>query len=301
MTRIITYQIDEQHNGYSITRFLKEEGFCHQTMVYLKRTPNGVLLNNNWVHMSESLQSGDNLMIQWEEPKDSSRILPVYHPLNIVYEDEDILVINKDSNMPVHPSMGNYENTLANAVMYHYRDSSKNFTYRCINRLDKDTTGLTIIAKNCQSAGRLSNDVSQKRIKRTYLAIVEGCIQEKGTITAPIGRKDGSTIERMVDFENGEHAVTHYWPLSYQEQQNLSLIKLQLETGRTHQIRVHMKHIGHPLIGDFLYNPDMGYMERQALHSYKLEFTHPITHEALSFTVPLPNDMSNLFSLDEIV
>ena len=162
-----------------------------------------------------------------------------------------------------------------------------------MNRLDKDTTGLTIVAKHALSASILSAAIRNREIKREYLAIVTGKTDTFGTIDAPIARKDGSILERCVDFENGERAVTHYKRLMYKD--GLSLLLLTLETGRTHQIRVHMKYLNHPLIGDFLYNPDFSKMNRQALHAYRLSFLHPIKKEPILISAPLPSDMVSLF------
>lgn len=151
--------------------------------------------------------------------------------------------------MPIHPSMNNYDNTLANAVCHYYQTQGIPYTFRCVNRLDRDTTGLTILAKHLISSAILNSEVSVRGISREYLAIVKGFTEDEGTVNAPIGRKEGSTIERQIDVLHGETAITHYKRLAYQD--GLSLISLKLETGRTHQIRVHMKSIGHPLIGDF--------------------------------------------------
>ena len=195
--------------------------------------------------------------------------------------------------MPIHPSMNNYDNTLANAVCHYYQTQGIPYTFRCVNRLDRDTTGLTILAKHLISSAILNSEVSVRGISREYLAIVKGFTEDEGTVNAPIGRKEGSTIERQIDELYGETAITHYKRLAYQD--GLSLLSLKLETGRTHQIRVHMKSIGHPLIGDFLYNPDFTKINRQALHSYRLRFTHPVTKKPLVFTAPLPEDMQALF------
>ena len=204
------------------------------------------------------------------------------------------MVINKPAGMPIHPSMNNYYNSLANALAYYFEQQNCPFVFRCINRLDRDTSGLTIVAKHYVSAGMLSAMIANKAtsgITREYLAIAKGSVRPlEGTITAPLGRKEGSIIERTVDFENGESAVTHYRVLD--EKNGHSLVSLILETGRTHQIRIHMKHLGYPLIGDYLYNPDMERIQRQALHAWKLIFRHPITGEILSFTAPLPKDMA---------
>lgn len=289
MKRIFTYKITEQENGKTIENFLKEKGYSHAVLVHLKKTPESILRNGVWEYMNQPLASGDSLVVTLIENSSSEHIVPVFHPFDIIYEDEDILVVNKPANMPIHPSIHNYENTLANAVAYYFQEKGESYTFRCMNRLDRDTTGLTILAKHMLSAAILNEAVSRREVKRQYLAIVSGILDASGTINAPIARKDGSTIEREVNFTNGERAITHYKTIVHTE--DCSLVALRLETGRTHQIRVHMRYIGHPLYGDFLYNPDFSKINRQTLHSYRLEFRHPITGEPMIFTAPLPEDM----------
>ncbi len=295
MKRELTYQITQQYNGKTILQFLKDKGFSHAVVVQLKKTEEGIVKNGKWAYVNDKLENGDVLRVHWDEESLSENILPVDLPFEIIYEDEDILVVNKPYDMPIHPSMNNYDNTLANAVMYYYLQKGEDFTYRCINRLDRDTSGLTILAKNMLSAGILAKNSGLRDIQREYIAIVSGNAPGKGTIKAPIARLDGSTIERCVDYINGEEAVTHYHKLAYDEEKDLSLIQLKLETGRTHQIRVHMKYAGFPLIGDFLYNQDYRYIKRQALHSVALTFLHPVTGEEMHFKAPLPEDMAQLF------
>ena len=174
-----------------------------------------------------------------------------------------------------------------------FGQKGENFVYRCINRLDRDTSGLTIVSKHLVSGSILSDMTKYREVHREYLAIARGSVTpSEGTIQAPLGRKEGTIIERTVDWEHGEDAVTHYKLVK--EANGHSLVSLRLETGRTHQIRIHMKYLGYPLIGDYLYNPDMEYMTRQALHSHHMEFTHPITGEHMSFTAPLPEDMARV-------
>lgn len=293
MTRDLEYNITAQDNGVTISDYLKKQGFSHAVIVQLKKIPESILLNGKWEYMSTRLNGGDCLSIHFEETDGSENIVATNLPLSICYEDEDILVVNKPADMPIHPSMNNYDNTLANAVCHYYQTQGIPYTFRCVNRLDRDTTGLTILAKHLISSAILNSEVSVRGISREYLAIVKGFTEDEGTVNAPIGRKEGSTIERQIDVLHGETAITHYKRLAYQD--GLSLISLKLETGRTHQIRVHMKSIGHPLIGDFLYNPDFTKINRQALHSYRLRFTHPVTKKPLVFTAPLPEDMQALF------
>lgn len=292
MKRIFNYTIPTEYNEQTLLSFLKSMKFSSQIMTHLKRTENGILLNGAWGRVRDILHTSDALTIQLIEEDSSENIVPINLPLDIMYEDEDILVINKAADMPIHPSQGNYDNTLANAVAYYYQQKGESFTYRCINRLDRDTTGLLIIAKHMYSASLLSEMVANREIHREYLAIATGEVPESGTIIAPIARVNGSTIERHVDEEQGDYACTHYRRLDFNN--GYSLVSLKLETGRTHQIRVHMKHIGHPLPGDFLYNPDYSVIDRQALHSHKLSFNHPITGEYMEFVAELPEDMKSI-------
>ncbi len=287
--RIFNYTISPADNCQNIYSFLKARGFSSTVIRHLKETENGIQKNGVWARVHDSLDPGDTVTLILVEEASSENIVPTALPLDIVYEDDDLLVINKAAGVPIHPSQGNYDNTLANACAYYFQQKKEPFTYRCINRLDRDTTGLLIVARHCYSASLLSNMVARREIHREYLALAEGLVPEKGVIEAPIARVHDSTIEREVNFENGEFARTHYQRIAYKN--GYSLVSLKLDTGRTHQIRVHMKHIGHPLPGDFLYNPNYDIIGRQALHSHKLSFRHPITGESLSFTAPLPNDM----------
>lgn len=297
MERILNYTITEESEHQLISSFLKSQGYSSQNLIELKKMPESVLLNSTWSYMNQRLHAGDILTIHIKEEGSSEKIPPVKLPLDIVYEDEDLLVINKPADMPIHPSMNNYENSLGNALAYYYAQQNKPFIFRCINRLDRDTSGLTIVAKHMVSAGMLSAMVAQKKIHREYLAIVKGSVTPaQGTISAPISRKPGSVLERQVDFTGGEHAVTHYRVVD--EKNGHSLISLILETGRTHQIRVHMKYFGFPLIGDYLYHPDMEHIGRQALHSHRLQFIHPITQEHMDFIAPLPEDMAAIAGIN---
>ena len=296
MTRTLTYSITETEAARTVKGFLKLRGYSTRSLIELKKYPGSILVNQVPVHVNHPLQPGDMLTVCIAEEKSSEKILPVELPLDIVYEDEDLLVINKPAGMPIHPSMNHYENSLANALAFYFAKQGKDFVFRCVNRLDKDTSGLTVVAKHFVSAGILSDMISDKSISgftREYLAIVRGNVAPpSGTINAPIGRKEGSFLERQIDWEKGEQAITHYRVMA--EKNGHSLVSLTLDTGRTHQIRVHMKYLGFPLIGDHLYHPDMERISRQALHSHRLCFTHPITGTAMDFTSPLPEDMANI-------
>ncbi|MCD2491979.1 RluA family pseudouridine synthase [Lacrimispora sp. NSJ-141] len=290
MNRTLIYRIADKDAALKVEQYLRRRGYSRQNLIRLKKIQDGVMLNGSCCHMNWRLSAGDELTIHIRETESSEKIVPVPLPVDLVYEDEDILVVNKPAGMPTHPSMNNYMNSLANALAWYYKEQGKPFIFRCGNRLDRDTSGLTVIAKHMLSSGILSSMAVRREVHREYLAVVRGRVEPpEGTIDAPLSRKPGSIIEREVDFENGEAAVTHYRLLK--EKNGHSLISLRLETGRTHQIRIHMKYLGFPLIGDYLYNPDMEHIGRQALHSARLAFRHPITGEEMDFSAPLPEDM----------
>lgn len=291
MKKRLTYHIDSTMEQQTIEQFLRSLGYSRNLMIHLRSTPLSITVDTNLAYTTHRLSSGEVLTIQLEETEVSKNIVPVPMDLNIIYEDEDILVVCKPANTPVHPSQGYYDCTLANGLAHYFQQKGEPFVYRAVNRLDRDTTGLLIIARHQLSASILSHMVQNREIHREYLAAADGKTDCSGTICAPIARAEGSTIERCVSLESGEYACTHYRRLHYSHTLNCSLVSLVLDTGRTHQIRVHMKYIGHPLYGDFLYNPDYRFISRQALHSHRLCFLHPLTKERLQFEAPLPEDM----------
>lgn len=293
MNRNIDYIIDEDSAGLRVEQFLRRKRYSGQNLSEIKRMPKSILVNGVHYYMRQELSNGDHLQVRICETKNSEKIPPTNLPLDIIYEDDDLLVLNKPAGMPIHPSLNNYTNSMANALAYYFQSQGKPFIFRCCNRLDRDTSGLTIVSKHLVSGSILSDMTKYREVHREYLAIARGSVTpSEGTIQAPLGRKEGTIIERTVDWEHGEDAVTHYKVVK--EANGHSLVSLRLETGRTHQIRIHMKYLGYPLIGDYLYNPDMEYMTRQALHSHHMEFTHPITGEHMSFTAPLPEDMARV-------
>lgn len=293
MNRNIDYIIDEDSAGLRVEQFLRRKRYSGQNLSEIKRMPKSILVNGVHYYMRQELSKGDHLQVRICETKNSEKIPPTNLPLDIIYEDEDLLVLNKPAGMPIHPSLNNYTNSMANALAYYFQSQGKPFIFRCCNRLDRDTSGLTIVSKHLVSGSILSDMTKYREVHWEYLAIARGSVTpSEGTIQAPLGRKEGTIIERTVDWEHGEDAVTHYKVVK--EANGHSLVSLRLETGRTHQIRIHMKYLGYPLIGDYLYNPDMEYMTRQALHSHHMEFTHPITGEHMSFTAPLPEDMARV-------
>ena len=293
MDRIFHYQITENERGTTVLDFLRKKGFSRHILSSMKADKEALTRNGQRIGGREHLLAGDHFRVRLLETIDSDGIVPVSMPLSILYEDEDILVINKPADMPVHPSIGNYTNTLANGVTAYLDAKGEHSPFRCINRLDRDTSGALILAKNAFSAAVLSTQMRNRQIRRTYLAVVEGITPPNGTISAPISRVDDSVIERHVDFLHGEPAVTHYERLETKNEH--SLLEIHLETGRTHQIRVHMGYIGHPLPADYLYHPKYDCFKRQPLHSLQLEFRHPVTDKSMCLLAPVPEDMCNAF------
>ena len=293
MERIIIYTITEQQENLCIIDFLKQQGFSRHILRSMKDFPGSILLNGSPSRGRALLRSGDSLRIFVPETDPWDKIPPVSVDLNVLYEDEDLLVLNKPAGMPVHPSAGNHGNTLANAAAAWFLHKGENCPFRCINRLDRDTSGALILAKNPLSASVLSSQMKTRQIRRTYLAVVKGIPPLQGSIAAPIGRTPGSLIERRIDFAGGESAATHFERLAVKN--GHSLLEIHLETGRTHQIRVHMGYLGYPLPADYLYCPDYSRFSRQPLHSFQLDFRHPLTGKALCITAPVPEDICRAF------
>lgn len=292
MSRYFTYIIKPEESGITIKDYLKKKSFSHALIANLKKYEDGIMVNGVRKYTDHHLVSDDELNVCIREKPTVSRIMATELKLSVLYEDEDLMVVDKQAGIPIHPSRLNNTETLANAVANYLTDKGIDPVFHCINRLDKDTSGLTIIAKNMYAASLLSEMIRIRTIRRDYLAICEGIFRNKqGSVCAPITR-NGTSMIRYVDHENGEYAETDYQVTG--EGNGLSLVKLTLKTGKTHQIRVHMKHIGHPLIGDRLYNPDNRIMERQALHAQKLTFTHPVTGMNISITSDIPADMESV-------
>lgn len=234
-------------------------------------------------------------MIKVVLPDEHSNFEPQPIPLTPVFEDNDVLIINKQPGLIVHPTKGHPTGTVANALMYYMEQTNQSFKIRFVNRLDMDTSGLLVIAKNSYCQNDYTRQMKENLVKKRYVAIVKGIIEhDAGTIDLPIGRPDPENVARGV-MENGVPSVTHYKVIDRYFESGYSLVELLLETGRTHQIRVHMSHIGHPVLGDWLYGGENVHLiERQALHAAKLSFIHPITKEKLELEAPIPEDMRNV-------
>lgn len=279
--RIINFEITEKDDKKPIRTFLREFGVSASLLTKLKHTENGITKNGVFAKTIEELSTGDTLTIKIENSGSIAR--PMCIDIEIPYEDEDIIVLNKPPLMPVHESRNHIGDTLSNFVAYH---CGENMAFRAVYRLDRDTSGLVLVAKNELAAAKLAG-----KIKKDYYAVVDGTVENDGIVDAPIARCGDSIIKRKVD-ENGETAITEYFPIK--SNGNATLVKFNLKTGRTHQIRVHMEHIGHSLLGDKLYGGDCSMISRQALHCKDICFTHPITEKPMHITCDFPNDMKNL-------
>lgn len=311
MKRILTYENELEYD--SVYDWLREKmHFPRSIVAALRSGEQDYRINGKKPVLWHSLAAGSRIQIILED-KDSSSFAPVQLPLDIVYEDEDILLVDKPAGMPSHPSMNHQGDTLANAVLYYYQKQGIPFVFRIANRLDMDTSGLVAISKNALAAARLKQMIDQRQLHREYLCIVEGALSTDphladksfaeihygaagqalgGCISAPISRREGSVIERRVNAWEGQSALTNFEIV--REGKRFSLLRIWLGTGRTHQIRVHMNYLGHPLPADYLYHPVYPGISRHPLHSARLSFPHPITGRQMCFESDLPTDMQKL-------
>ena len=284
----LEYVVNDKDKGKTINEILINN-FHFSTRLLNKLIKNKLIYKNNFIADTRFLvNTNDLIIIDLGIKEDNSNIVPNEMDLNIIYEDDWLLVINKPAGIPVHPSILHYEDSLSNGVKYHFDKIGLNKKIRPVNRLDLNTSGIVVFAKCEYIQEELSRQMIDNTFEKIYLCLVNGILKEKsGIINLPISRKDGSIIEREIN-DTGKASVTHYKVLK--EFKNYSLVQCKLETGRTHQIRVHLKAIGHPLLGDTLYGSSSNLINRQALHSYKTSFIHPITKEPLTFIADIPKD-----------
>ncbi len=286
---ILEYKIKENDTYINLKDLLKNYFQISDRLLVKLKHEQKLFVNNTKAYVDMPLNSGDIISVYIDFIEDNSNIVATKMPLNIVYEDPALLIINKLAGIPIHPSMDHFKDSLSNGVKYYFDEIGLQKKIRPVNRLDKDTSGLVVFAKNEYVQECLIKQMQTKEFVKEYIAICDGIFEKnKGTINAPIARKDDSIIERCVS-EAGDIAITHYEVLKTKN--NYSVVKCTLETGRTHQIRVHMVHIGHPLLGDTLYGTSSPLISRQALHAYKISFIHPITREQLEFTATIPEDI----------
>ncbi|MCF0123462.1 MAG: RluA family pseudouridine synthase [Ruminiclostridium sp.] len=292
--RRLTLYIDPSQDGKEVNTLLRRElGLSGSGVRRAKQLPDGILLDGRPVFTNARARAGERLSVAVGDLEGSNQIAPVSGPLDLWYEDEDLLVVNKNGQTPVHPSQGHHGDTLANFLMAYYETIELVAAFHPVNRLDRGTSGLMAVAKHPHAHEILQRQLREGVLVRTYLAVCEGVPGAKaGTIEAPIGREPGSVLRRMV-IEEGAFARTSYRVL--RTGRGRSLVSLSLDTGRTHQIRVHMAHLGCPLVGDFLYGRETSELpDRFALHSAFIRLNQPITGEEIALEAPLPEDLSRL-------
>lgn len=288
----LTYTIQPNDNFFNVKELLKLKfQISDRLLVKLKKNIK-IWLNSTPTFVNSRLKPFDivEILIDFEEK--SENIIPTQMDLNIIYEDEYYIVINKPSGIAIHPSILHYTDSLANGVKFYFEQKNIKKKIRPINRLDKYTSGIVIFAKNEYIQEFLVKEMKKNTFFKEYIAVCEGIFESKiGTINLPIGRKENSIIERCV-CSNGDIAITHYNVLK--SLKNTSVVHVTLETGRTHQIRVHLSNIGHPILGDTLYGNPSSVINRQALHAYKVKFIHPITGLNVEYIATIPSDIKSI-------
>lgn len=291
----LDYLCVPEDDGLEVLALLRREFHLSTNLLrQLKVTENGITLDGERVTVRRTVRAGQVLSILREPDSGKARRVPAeVGPLDVVYEDEDLLVVNKPSGLPVHPSPGHYDGeTVGNRVVYYLSQTGQNPTFRAINRLDRGTCGLMTCAKNKLAAQRLEDQLAEGTLRRRYHAVTEGVgLPESGVIDLPIGKAEGAGIRRCVR-EDGQRAVTRYRVL--EEKNGRSLLELELETGRTHQIRCHLSHLGFPICGDFMYGTELPGLEGFALCSRELWLRQPGTGAPLHFTLPDPDSFTML-------
>lgn len=318
----LVYVIPSEEDGWLLKTILRNRMHISRSLLArLKRTEQGIKVNGERVYVSARVRKGDRVEVRMEQ-ETSDHILPQPLPLHIIYEDQHVMIVNKEAGMIVHPTLGHYTDTLANGTVHHWQQLGVKHRFRPVHRLDQYTSGVLAIAKTPYADHILTEQIKNQQFQRHYLALVHGIMaDDEGSIVAAIDRDPNDPHKRMTT-PSGYEAVTHYTVLARFEhaaeksrstaaqdidqaittrkaspnraaQEGMTMVKLTLETGRTHQIRVHLAHLGHPLLGDDLYGiANDPFMSRQALHAVQLAFVHPITGEHCSFEAPLPSDMS---------
>lgn len=319
----LSYIVPERSKYQTIKEVLKVEFSMSDRLLLKLKKMQKITLNHKVVYVHHPIKEGDFIECDLNYEEDNSNIIPTSMPLSILYEDDCYLVINKPAGMPVHPSCDHFTDSLSNSIRYYFDQIGLNKKIRPVNRLDKDTTGLVIFAKNEYIQECLIRQMQSKDFIKKYIAIVAGHLNQKeGIICKPIARKEGSIIERCIN-ENGEIAITHYHVLSPNQNnliknelnlQNISnnspnetlnfnnnfeVIECTLETGRTHQIRVHLAYLGHPILSDTLYGTTSPLISRQALHCHYMTFIHPITRKKVEYQSYLPQDFNFLLNNTE--
>lgn len=295
MSRRLELPIGPELAGIKVDTLLKHRlGMSGTVVRRIKWLEDGILVDGRRVNTRYIPKAGEVLSVRLSDPERRSGIVPAPGPLDIVYEDQDLLVLNKAPGVTVHPGPGHFDDTIGNFLLNYYDQEGEEGDFHPVHRLDRGTSGLLVVARHPHAQEVLKRQLHTPDFQRTYLAVCVGTPTPPfGTIDAPLGPCEGSLVEQTVR-PDGKHACTHYETLWQNDP--FALLRLQLETGRTHQIRVHMSYLGHPLVGDFLYGTESSLISRPALHSARLAFLHPITGMRLEFTQPIPQDMERLLA-----
>lgn len=290
----LQYVVDKNCCYTTLKEVLKAHFSISDRLLLKLKKSNKIFLNSETTYLNKPLEINDIIDIYIDFVEDNSNIVPTKMELNIIYEDDSYLIINKPADIPVHPSMDHFKDSLSNGIRYYFDSINLKKKIRPVNRLDKNTSGLVIFAKNEYIQECLVKQMKKSNFYKEYIAVCEGKFENiKGTINAPIARKEDSIIERCVS-ENGDIAITDYEVLNYNNEKNYSVVKCILRTGRTHQIRVHLSYIGHPILGDTLYGNSSSLIDRQALHAHCISFIHPVSNREIKYIASIPDDMSLL-------
>lgn len=284
----LIFTVPNEYDNVNAKTFLRKHcGVSARMIARLKREKNGILRDKKILKTIDILNAGDIVVLNL--PEDKNEIAPVKGDLKILFEDEYIIVIDKPDGVAVHPTKIHQKDTVANFLAYRQKQLGESYTFRAVNRLDKDTSGIVVVAKDRYTASNLFKTINKK-----YIAVCEGIIENFGTIDKPIKILEGHTIQRVCA-DDGIKSVTHYKPISVYK--NHTMLEITLETGHTHQIRCHFSSIGHPLAGDDMYGGSLEFIKRQALHCAFVGFIHPVTKEKIDISSKLPKDIEKLTSI----
>ena len=300
----MTFYVPKSYNGKLLREFIKNEcSITHNMLVRLKKIPFGILLNGEKVTVRAVIKTGDAVTLSVEDIESdvNPNVFPCGEMTDILYEDEAVLVVNKPSGMPTHTSHGHREDSLSNRVCAYFEKDGIPFVFRAINRLDRDTSGVVLIAKNAFYAAKLSKALAEGRFEKHYIALLDGKVEESGKIEGYIRREEKSIIKRSfsTDFsEDADYSLTKYKRLC--EKNGISVVLVKLETGRTHQIRVHFSSVGAPVLGDTLYGSVNTDINRQLLHAYSLSFPSPVSGDIITVKAPLPDDIVSFLDKNDI-
>lgn len=299
MPLILEHTVASEESGATVEKLLKKHFDISSGLMCFLKYNERLFLNGKVCRTVDIARTGDKICADiYEECSDTGKIPEYEFSLDVIYEDEFILVVNKPGDMESHPCRSNHETSLANAVMYYWKQNGEGHNYHIVNRLDKDTSGICVIAKNRYAHGLLSKQMINGEFKKKYFAVIHGHITpDEGRICLPIKRQTESIIKRQVH-ESGQFAETLY--KTVEKGLQYSGVEIELKTGRTHQIRVHFSHLGHPLVGDWLYgngDTERKLISRQALHSGLVEFFHPFTKEKMIFSAEVPDEIKNLLNM----